>query len=121
METKLFEIRDRMTFIPALAVRLKSDTEKERWLLARTGFGMSTEEQGTYVIVMKLASSPADMHATYDEHSWPMARTMPVAHRYIREHWFDLVTGDLIDVEYILGETTTPKESEMSQDLRLLE
>lgn len=40
MESKIIEIRDSGTFIPALAVRLGSSDERERYLLARSGFGL---------------------------------------------------------------------------------
>jgi hypothetical protein len=40
------------------------------------------------------------------------ARTKRVAHNYIAEHRDDLADGDVVDVEYILGETMTRKVSE---------
>jgi hypothetical protein len=37
---------------------------------------------------------------------------MPEAHKYIIEHWYDLKTGDVVDVEFALGESEKPKLSE---------
>jgi len=49
----------------------------------------------------------------YDCYDWPAnPRTYRVAHDYIRHNWHTLEDGDVIDVEYILGETEVPKLSE---------
>jgi hypothetical protein len=45
MTTKAFEIRDRATFIPAIAVRLDPADERERYLIARCGFGVTPSAQ----------------------------------------------------------------------------
>ncbi len=111
MESKLFEIRDAATFIPVLAVRLNPNREEERYLLGRTGYGITVEQQGKYVVVFKLAGGVN--LASCDTNEWGESpRTVPVAHRYIIEHWAELMSGDVIDVEFILGETSSPKESE---------
>ena len=49
--------------------------------------------------------------SNYDPYSWG-DRTYSVAHNYIQEHWDEIKAGDVIDVEYILGETPEPKLSE---------
>jgi hypothetical protein len=38
------------------------------------------------------------------------------AHRWIREHWEVLRTGDVIDVRVCLGETDTPAAPERETD-----
>jgi hypothetical protein len=49
----------------------------------------------------------------YDPYDWPRdPRTKPNAHQYIADHWSTLKDGDVIDVEYLLGETLRPKPSE---------
>jgi hypothetical protein len=40
------------------------------------------------------------------------AHTKPQAHQYIEQHWRELKDGDVIDVEFILGETDVKKTSE---------
>jgi hypothetical protein len=37
---------------------------------------------------------------------------MPLAHQHIEQNWDLLNDGDVVDVEYILGETSEPKRSE---------
>lgn len=108
MEVKTFEIRDRHTFIPALAVRLMPGGEQDRYLIARAGFGILPDTQGDYVILVRL-DAPAAQH---DPYSWHGGRTMQTSHSFIRSSWSELKSGQVIDVEYILGETTEPARSE---------
>ena len=49
--------------------------------------------------------------ATNDPHYWN-DRTRMTAHQYIIDHWHELSDGDVIDVEFILGEKSTRKISE---------
>ena len=39
-------------------------------------------------------------------------RTWPVAHHWIIDHWDELNDGDVVDVEFALGEVLKPKISE---------
>lgn len=132
MTSKIIEIRDRGTFIPALAVRLGSPEERERYLLARSGFGRTFEDQAEYIVLCKInGGEPCACHI--DPFSWGQnPRTMFVAHLYLlnRQHelrdgfgaigagtephdGFDsLPQGALVDVEYILGQRSEPKVSE---------
>jgi len=132
MISKIIEIRDSGTFIPALAIRMGSTDERERYLLARSGFGRTYEDQQEYIVLCKInGGEPCECHI--DPFAWGTnPRTMFVAHMYLlnRQHelrdgfgaigsgadnhdGFDsLPQGVLIDVEYILGKRTTPKESE---------
>lgn len=43
---------------------------------------------------------------------------MHEAHKYIQQHWDELQSGEVVDVEYILGETTVKKESD-AKEVRL--
>jgi hypothetical protein len=135
--TKLFEIRDRGTFMPMMAVRLMVrdtafrhntgrspivvpnqmaiDDNAEEWLLRRAGYGREQiNDHGgdtePYVIFIRLV----EVDAEYDAFSWQNQRTLGVAHRYIIEHWNELVSGQVIDVQHILGESDAPKTSERS-------
>ena len=134
MVSKIIEIRDRGTFIPALAIRLGSPVlswpygyaeERERYLLARSGFGRTFEDQSEYIVLCKInGGEPCECHI--DPFSWGQnPRTMFVAHLYLlnrhgelhngieKHDGFDsLPQGVLIDVEYILGISTESKESE---------
>lgn len=125
MVSKIIEIRDAGTFIPALAVRLGSPEERERYLLARSGFGRTYEDQSEYIVLCKInGGEPCSCHI--DPFSWGQnPRTMFVVHMYLlnrqmeinsaleKHDGFDsLAQGHLIDVEHILGIRAEPKESE---------
>ena len=107
MQVKILEIRDRGTFIPVICVRPMPDNDAQRYLLRRDGWSCDPADRHVYLI---------DTHrrrAIYSPYDWPGgARTFPVAHKYIEEHWDELADGDVIDVEFIEGETVTKKVSE---------
>jgi hypothetical protein len=107
MITKTFEIRDRLTFLPALAIRLEPGSEADRFILGRAGFGTSSDSQGVFILLIKLTDNKTE----YGSAEWN-DRTMTVAHRFIDANFDDLESGSVIDVEYILGETKEPKKSE---------
>lgn len=105
METKLLEIRDSATFMPHLAIKLTGDTMQDHFLLKRAGFGITE----TYILFHPLCSSDIN----YDPYNWQRgARTVPIAHKYVIEHWDEIKSGDVIDVQFILGETSEKKISE---------
>ena len=120
MKTILLEVRDRMTFIPVVAMstesyrpgvddvsRLtlhqRSNLEARRYLLCRSGYS----PDGETIILVNLN----DCRASNDPYGWN-GRTMTVAHEFIEQNWDKLSDGDVIDVEFILGETTVKKTSE---------
>ncbi len=110
MESKLFEIRDSATFIPILAVRFTPANEQESYLLARSGYGLDPDYQGAYVILCRIVGGELDVGATPNH--WGGTRTLSTAHHYIINNWEELTSGDVVDVEFILGETSGPKVSE---------
>ena len=114
MEVKTFEVRDEGTFISVLAVRLWPRSEEERYLLSRAGYGRTEADQigGDYVMLTRL-----DGGLCYYDHLMWGNRTLGCAHAYIRTCWDDLQSGQVIDVQYILGETDKPKESEANAHL----
>lgn len=110
MQVKTIEIRDRGTFIPALAIQLEPLNEADRYLLARAGFGSRPEAQAQYIILAKLGQEGA---AYCDPSYWPPhGRTMGTAHAYLYRNFENVASGDVVDVEFIVGETKTPKTSE---------
>ncbi len=106
MVTKLFEIRDSMTFIPAIAICPQdgNPTEEERYLIRRVGY------TGHPRILLSNLAGRGPMNC--DPNDWTTNNTMRLAHKYIEEHWFTLVSGEVIDIEYIVGRTKTKKVSE---------
>lgn len=107
MEIKCLEIRDEGTFIPVICIRPVPVNEQQRYLLRRDGYhGDSTER----CIIMINAQCHG---VAYDPYSWGRdMRTKGNAHAYITKHWHELSDGSVVDVQFILGETTEPKMSE---------
>ena len=104
METKVLEVRDSGTYIAVLAMRLIADDTVQRYYLEREGF-----TEGAGIVVMRIA----DQQAHADPYDWPSgARTMGIAHIYITAHFDKLKDGDVVDVQFIVGETQTKKLSE---------
>lgn len=105
MEVKCLEVRDEGTFMPVICIKPIPENEYQRWLLRRDGYSGNASE--SCVIVIK----PQCNGVSYDSYSWG-DRTMNVAHAYIERNWETLLDGEVIDVQYILGETSTKKISE---------
>lgn len=106
MKTKALEIRDRNTFVPAIAVQMSPDNEGQRYLLRRVGYSC---EVGEFQVMFFRANG--DGVAYSDPYQWPN-RTMQVAHNFVLENFDRLQDGDVVDVQFILGETKEPKQSE---------
>lgn len=118
LETKVFEIRDSGTFIPVLCVRVNASWRerigngppaREDYLIRRAGYG-------TDPLVIMTALRASNEFATYKYYAWEereSSRTRTIAHKYIIDHWGELQTGDVIDVQFILGETSAPCRPEM--------
>ena len=114
MIVKAIEIRDRGTFIPALAVKMVPardvyEHEPERYLLRRAGYGFVNP----CVVLCRMDANGGPRNASYDPYGWGVEdRTFQVAHLYITDHFDELESGAVVDVEFILKETTEPKKSE---------
>lgn len=114
MQVKLLELRDEGTFIPLLCVDMNPDLgadggqmfTAQSYLLRRCGYPCDRRPN---IAITRLGahSDPC----SNDPHSWG-GRTMPVAHKHIIENWGKLKDGDVVDVEFILGEKPAPKVSE---------
>lgn len=106
MHPKFFEVRDRGTKILVMAIKMISTNDIERYFLKQAGFGQDYPS----VMVTRLFDSESQI----DPYKWTSGgRTMREAHIFIEEHFDELETGAVVDVEYILGETDTPKKSDM--------
>lgn len=107
MKTKALEIRDRCTFIAAMATKLESTDSAEIWLMWKSGYHPQANE--SFVILTHLGRGEGHI----DPYQWVRdSRTMMEAHKYIVKNFDKLKTGDVIDVEFILGEVKVPKVSE---------
>lgn len=99
MESKLFEIRDKGTCVPALAVRVSGEDGP---IMRRAGFGNP-------MVLLTMLAHPMTQ---WDPYAWPNGRTMRTVHLFIEEHWNGLVSDQVIDVRVLLGEATEPAEAE---------
>ena len=104
MKFKVLEIRDEGTHIPALAILMLADSPVQSYYIhKRCGYARNRNS----VVLMKIN----DARAECDPYKWNN-RTMANAHHYILAHFDELNDGDVIDVQFILGETAQPKTSE---------
>ena len=100
-QVKIFDVRDRMTSLPVVAIALGGNAAAEATLAQRCGYG-TPEDQAEYVLVAPLAGG-APLH--YDVYAHPgSTRTLRVAHEFIQKHFASLDPGAVIDVREILGE-----------------
>lgn len=103
MKVKCLEIRDRATFIPVICIEPEPENSSQDYLLRRDGYANSD------CIIMIDSGCRGVENDPYD---WNDARTKRVAHHWIQENWKNLADGDVVDVEFILGESKTKKTSE---------
>jgi hypothetical protein len=107
MEVKCLEIRDANTFLPVICIRPVAANDRQRYLLRRDGYSADASERCVILIDAQCRG------VSYDPYHWPGdTRTKPVAHDYIERHWHELRDGDVVDVQFIIGETTERKRSE---------
>lgn len=106
MDSKMFEVRDRGTCISVVATKLQSQDKSEEYLLGRAGF---YGDGFPYVLLTHMET----FKSTFDAYKWD-DRSMRTAYRYIQQNFDNLETGDVIDVEFILGETKQSRKSLMA-------
>lgn len=97
---KYIEIRDDGTFIPAFAIAINGE---DHYLARRAGYG-----RRNYILLVKLCGPEAQ----YNWSKWGNSRTMTTAHKYLNENWDTVKNGDVVDVQFILGEVPSPCLSE---------
>lgn len=104
LDSKVLEIRDCMTFIPVIAVRMSAFSDIQHYYIHRR---CGHPQDGTGVLMSDLNYGKG----AFDPYDWN-DRTRKTAHLYIIEHFDELIDGDVVDVEFILRETPQPKVSE---------
>ena len=104
LDSKVLEIRDAGTHIPALAIRMLAKNGIQNYYMRRLGF----PPDGSCIALVMMN----DFDGNVDPYAWTGARTMGAAHHYIYDHFDELSDGDVVDVEFILGEKPTKKVSE---------
>lgn len=104
-QVKLFEVRDRATCMPVMAIRVQGGSEsREDRIIRRAGYGMTP-----CVILHPMEHQLA----RWDAYDWEGNRTLHHAHKHIELNWDTLADGAVVDVEFILGETHESKASEI--------
>jgi hypothetical protein len=119
MKAKALELRDKGTFIAILCVDMNpgiyrddepgmsKEYDAQCYLLRRCGYPCNGRPN---IIMTRLNGNG---QATNDPYGWKgVTRIFPVAHKWIIDNWHTLNDGDVVDVQFILGETSTPKQSE---------
>jgi len=106
LEVKVLEIRDEGTFIPVVCVNMNSSNAAAAYYLRCAGY---PNDDRPNIMVTSISADGGP--AWNDPYGWG-GRTYPVAHNHIIDNWHTLTDGDVIDVQFILEETTTKKTSE---------
>jgi hypothetical protein len=103
---KIVEIRDRATFIPALAVRMIPDGIDEKFLFNNIGYFSNSKP------CILLISLEAPWSSARCSNEWRVGgRTMHEAHKWIEQNWDSIVHCQVVDVEHILKEVDKPCDS----------
>lgn len=114
MKTKMFEVVDRATCLVVVATKMtpeyKNDDydeyEREYNLLRKMGF---SDFKTNPLVLMYSVDHKKGYYTPYEWNS----RTMTTAHKYIQDNFDELEQDDVIDVEYVLGETQEIKKSQV--------
>ncbi len=94
---KLFQVRDAGTNMSVLVIEvdISKVTGRDNIILKHAGYGTNS----LYIFIPLVDSL---MHSSYDPYCHSN-RTRIIAHQYIADNWAELRSGDVIDVEFILG------------------
>ena len=106
MQHKLLEVRDEGTCFLILAIDMNPSDELERRALRSLGYPCDGTPNIMYV------RADGDGRPATNDCYHHNDRTNTIAHIHITENWSTLSTGDVIDVQYILNETSTIKTAE---------
>ena len=96
---KTVEIRDRATLIPAFAIKMLPGDEKELFLFKGAGYRWANP-----CIMLVAIEAPWNSARCSDDWINRSGRTFPVAHKWIEDNFDTIKNGEVIDVEFILGE-----------------
>lgn len=110
--TKLFEIRDIATKMTLVATQLGINHNDAELSCAQwAGYGDTEEEQRQHIIFY----FPADKEGHSDIYHWYGNRTEFCSVAFVKSFFEDLRHGEVIDIEYLLGETDESKCGDESQ------
>ena len=95
MDTKVFEIRDRCTYVPVIAIKMSPGSgtdegrERRRYMLRHCGYDFDHPS----IMLIRMDGGKC----SHDPYHWG-DRTMHTAHLFIAEHFADLKEGQVVDV-----------------------
>jgi len=104
LDNKVLEVRDSGTHIPVLAIRLLAKNGIQNYYV-HDRMGYPRDGSGIAMILLN------DCNGNCNPYWWG-DRTCATAHHYIYDHFEELNDGDVVDVEFILGEKPSKKVSE---------
>lgn len=115
INAKIFELRDRGTLIPWLAIRLAYPmSEAERALWKRAGYGSVPEESDCIIQGPAHCSGESARGEVLGYNAqWISNNRTRMAAVFIRENFDALASGQVIDVRTVLGEAAEPVRSEI--------
>jgi inhibitor of KinA sporulation pathway (predicted exonuclease) len=96
---KYIEVRDRATCMSVLAIKIDTERQVEREIIYWSG-------HGGFIMMIDLAGPKIERAWA---HWGKNDRTRSEAHKYIEENWDKIQSGDVVDVEFVLGEVKKPK------------
>lgn len=102
VEAKMLAVMDTCTRIPLIAFKVSPNTMKEGIMLERHGFTINPHQ---YTFFYDLNSGTC----SYDPYKMNDFHTLTPACRHIERNWDSVKSGDLIDVEYMRGDTDAPR------------
>lgn len=102
VDAKMLAVMDRGTHIPLIAFKVSPNTMKECVMLERHDFGVNPHEHTFFYDISSgtCSHNPYKMEGSY---------TLTPACKHIRDNWGSINSGDLVDAEYIRGETSEPR------------
>jgi hypothetical protein len=109
VDSKLFELRAPATLIVLMATKLGTTDLSESYLLSRSGFGRCNSDYNKYVFVYPIDGGKG--YAVTDPYEQNITE-IRIVHQYIKKHYDELETGQVLDYDYIVGNTDKPKISE---------
>jgi len=115
MDSKVFELRAPATIMVIMATRLEVFNEAERYLLSRSGFGRNNNDFKKYIMLQCLDGGTSTASTDPYKHG---IRELRIVHCYIYEMFDQLDDGQVLDIDFILGNTFEPKQPERIQTQR---
>lgn len=123
--SRLLEVRDRCTTLVVLVSKLGTGTDHERWLAHRAGFSPRLLDQRQIVAMAASRNGSGFEECHTDPYCWKQrgSRTLFEAHRWLHDNAeaLEKLPDDyVLDVEFVLGERSAPKKSEVEESVQPL-